>query len=112
MNRNMRKMYTEEQIAEIVKKNSTKLYKHVVWVEDNEFTIYSKQKESFVNTNIYDVFTDSDTITIRYTGGDCQTVLAIDDQGIAIYYYDYAGGTIGSVGDSTLQIREDTITEL
>lgn len=36
MNRNMRKMYTEEQIAEIVKKNSTKIYVHKILLDGED----------------------------------------------------------------------------
>lgn len=73
MNRNMRKMYTEEQIAEIVKKNSTKLYQHTIGLDENSNNF------AVIVSNRHTPYTSEDIISLDNNGG-VVSIFVYDDE--------------------------------
>ena len=107
MNRNMRKMYTEEQIAEIVKKICTKLYIHQIKLQDDErhyFTIKAiapfNTAISNSNSNLLLDINVTDTLE-RYVpntsifkflqGSADMLILTVDDNNGEYGYFIFAG---------------------
>lgn len=73
MNRNMRKMFTEQQIANLIKANSTKLYQHTIGLDENVNNL------AVVVSNRPTPYTSEDVIRLDGVGEGVVSIFVYDD---------------------------------
>ena len=118
---NMRKMYTEEQVAKIVKANSTKLYKHKLVDSVNNYVFILVNTDSkpidfsvYTTVILFKEYLKQNPTLSFYQEVNPLSIVSIDE-GVNVWatLYVYNGNaTSGDISDWDLTTTTDTVTEL
>lgn len=110
MNSNMRKMYTEEQIAKL---GGTKLYKHIVTnSDDNQIIIITVHKERLESYSEIKTLFDSGLIISGWIQSNLNgSGILLSCYNALFWYFDGDTETISSI-DGEADINDDVVTPL
>lgn len=119
MNHNMRKMYSELEVIELVKQaissgeisGGTKLYKHVIEFEvsgsPREIIVINKNNEAYDFANLYGDLGDGSYISIICGQNGATLIYSGNDS----FLYQITSGVLSSYYDFTESPDEDTFTD-
>lgn len=123
MNHNMKKMYSEQEVVELIKQalssgeisGGTKLYKHFITVQmdddsENSFGIISTQKNEYTDNVIVSIFDDNVITLLDYGTNTLLVNLSIvvgDDIEMTLY-----DGSLSGTSGLSIVSFEDEVTPL
>ena len=114
----MRKMWTKHQVKQIVNDGiqhgeitATRLYKHEIEIDQNNYVIITNVNESLVGSEIYDVLTGIVILQFIDLNTNYSEILSINDDGDELYYIDNTG-SISNISLSDTEISSDTVIPL
>lgn len=116
----MRRMYSENQLKEVVNKGiqegaiqvGTKLYKHELEIDHNGYYVMiTTDKNSYVGGDLYDIITGSNVINFYAYIDDFNMILGISSDGQDLYYIN-SSGVLSTLSLSDTEVTNDDVTPL
>lgn len=110
MNRNMRKMYTEEQIAKL---GGTKLYKHTISIKNINIEIVSSMSDEATSASLLDNVISKSISSTCILGGDSGLCFCdYENSMFVIIHYSDTALSVDEIIDYNNTPFTDAVTEL